>query len=157
MKPTMCATTSWIARPWSKLRNDLTKEEIGLVYLKIPLVLLLNLHMPSSKHTPDRKSREASGRHLQSPTRKNGVTQRLYRSISKGEYATSWGSDNWIVVAFTRNLKPISKNLKESLREFLTKIWNDVYHRYNTKLQIEDDISILLKERRWPNTIVRPK
>ncbi|XP_033512918.2 uncharacterized protein [Nicotiana tomentosiformis] len=52
--------------------------------------------------------------------------------------------DNWAAMAFASNLnKKISeatRRLKESLREFSTTTWNDVYNRYNTKLQIEEDI-----------------
>lgn len=57
--------------------------------------------------------------------------------------------DSCAVMALTRNLNPnsleASRRLKESLREFFTKTCNDVYHRYNMKLYIEEDISVLSK------------
>ncbi|XP_070023416.1 uncharacterized protein [Nicotiana sylvestris] len=46
-------------------------------------------------------------------------------------------------MAFTSNLNEKSseatRRLKESLREFPTTTWNDVYNIYNTKLRIEED------------------
>ncbi|XP_070021963.1 uncharacterized protein [Nicotiana sylvestris] len=51
--------------------------------------------------------------------------------------------DNWAAVAFASNLNDKSseatRKIKESLREFSTTTWNDVYNRYNTKLRIEED------------------
>lgn len=50
-------------------------------------------------------------------------------------------------MSFTRKLNPESsealRRLKESLREFLAKTSNEVYHQYNTKLRIEEDILVL--------------
>ncbi|XP_070030618.1 uncharacterized protein [Nicotiana sylvestris] len=51
--------------------------------------------------------------------------------------------DNWAAMAFASNLNEKSseamRRLKESLREFPATTWNDVYNRYCTKLQIEED------------------
>ncbi|XP_070014933.1 uncharacterized protein [Nicotiana sylvestris] len=51
--------------------------------------------------------------------------------------------DNCAAMAFASNLNEKSleatRRLKESLREFSITTWNDVYNRYNTKLQIEED------------------
>ncbi|XP_019227224.1 PREDICTED: uncharacterized protein LOC109208554 [Nicotiana attenuata] len=51
--------------------------------------------------------------------------------------------DNWAAMAFARNLNVKSSEatwrLKEILREFPATTWNDVYNRYSTKLQIEED------------------
>lgn len=55
--------------------------------------------------------------------------------------------DNCAAMALSKNLNPnsleASRRLKESLCEFPTKTRSDVYHRYNTKLHIEEDISVL--------------
>jgi len=46
-------------------------------------------------------------------------------------------------MAFASNLNEKSsyatRRLKESLREFRSTTWNDVYNRYSTKLRIEED------------------
>nr|XP_016433237.1 PREDICTED: uncharacterized protein LOC107759752 [Nicotiana tabacum] len=50
--------------------------------------------------------------------------------------------DNWAAMASASNLKEkrseATRRLKESLREFPAKTWNDVYNRYSTKLWIEE-------------------
>ncbi|XP_019260441.1 PREDICTED: uncharacterized protein LOC109238432 [Nicotiana attenuata] len=53
---------------------------------------------------------------------------------------------NWAAMAFAGNLNEKSseamRRLKESLREFPPTTWNDVYNRYNTKLQIEENMVV---------------
>nr|XP_016512513.1 PREDICTED: uncharacterized protein LOC107829583 [Nicotiana tabacum] len=52
--------------------------------------------------------------------------------------------NNWEAMAFASNLNEkiseATERLKESLREFPTTTWNDVYNMYSTKLRIEEDI-----------------
>lgn len=55
--------------------------------------------------------------------------------------------DNWTTMALTRNLNENSseatRRLKDNLQKLPSKIWNDVYHGYIMKFQIEEDILTL--------------
>lgn len=145
--------------------NDLTKEEMWSVLVKkfgetltkgaLTWYFYLPKHSTSSfaelvdafikNSFGSKKGEKASGWYFQNYTREDRVTLGLH--WQRERILLSEVEDNLATMEFTRNLNPdnleASRRLKESLREFLAKIWNYVYHWCNTKLRIEEDISIL--------------